>query len=212
MTAIAPRIFVPTAYLPPIFYMYHLVHVNKVLIEKKENYQKQSFRNRCEIYGANGILALSIPVKKVKGNHTPVDEVIVSADEPWQAKQWRAIESAYNASPFFMHYRDELEEFIMGASGSLFDLNYKLLTKLLELIGMQKEILFTSDFQGDIPESEDFRNNFSPKNENTAYTFAPYTQVFSGKFGFKANLSIIDLLFNEGPATLDYLRHGVIFK
>lgn len=181
-----------------------------VIIENRENYQKQTYRNRFEIYGANGKLALTVPVIKVKGNHTPIDEVLVSYKEPWIKKYWRAIESAYNASPFFMHYQDELLRVLHEEYRTLFDLNLTLLKELINLIGFEKDIRFTEEYIQERNSSFDFRHRIHPKDPQIKFSFAPYQQVFSEKHGFIEDLSIIDLLFNEGPGTLDYLKNGII--
>jgi len=195
--------------MPPISYMHQVYHADAVILEKRENYQKQTYRNRFEIFGANGRLALTIPVIKVRGNHTPIDEVLVSSSESWTIKHWRAIESAYNASPFFMHYQDELYSILSEENTSLFELNLRLLNGLIELIGFEKKISFTGEYKEELTDMLDLRNTINPKSKGSVYSFNTYQQVFMEKHGFIEDLSIIDLLFNEGPATLDYLRSGI---
>jgi hypothetical protein len=104
-------ILLATAYLPPVQYFMAIVNADDVYIEKHETYHKQTFRNRCEIYTANGKLPLTIPVIKVNGNHTRIDEITISDQYKWQILHWRAIKIAYSNSPFFLYYKDDLSVF-----------------------------------------------------------------------------------------------------
>jgi hypothetical protein len=196
---------VSTAYLPPIAFFVSILETKRITVEQNENYIKQTYRNRCHILSANGVLPLSIPVIKTDGNHTKIKNVQISNVNNWQINHWRAIESAYNKSPFFLYYRDDLENFYQKVYNNLLEFNTELLSFLLKKIGLKIEISFSADFLTIQNEENDLRFKFSPKKDEVLQ-FSHYYQVFEEKYGFIPNLSIIDLLFNEGPETLNYLE------
>jgi len=198
-------ILLSTAYLPPIEYFVQINQSDEIYIEQFENYHKQTFRNRCHIASANGLLPLSIPVIKTDGNHTLIKNIAISNAEPWQKIHWRAIESAYNKSPFFLYYEDELRPFYFNRFENLLEFNMKLTEKLLHLIGIEKKINLTTEFIHLPKNMRDCRFEEKPKPESYK-NYKPYIQVFSSKFKFFPNLSIIDLLFCEGPDAADYLN------
>ncbi len=198
-------VILSTAYLPPIEYFAYIIKGGKIYIEVHETFIKQTYRNRCKIQTANGTLNLSIPVSKVNGNHTSVKDIIINNDLQWQKDHWRAIESAYNASPYFEYYKDELENFYKKEYHSLIEFNYLLLMQVFELIGLKKEIENTKNFVPVYKDAIDLRNHFNPKKESH-FKCPQYYQVFDDKHGFAPNLSIIDLLFMEGPNTLCFLQ------
>ncbi len=196
-----------TAYLPTVEYFYHLNKYQIIYIDIFENYIKQTYRNRCYINAANGKLLLSIPVIKTSGNHTKVKDIEIDHSQPWQKIHWRSIESAYNSSPFFLYFRDEIEPFYIKKYKFLIDLNTELLHTLLKLCEISTEIKFTETYIESNKVFPDFRHSISPKNNNcTISSFLKYTQVFSNKYDFIPNLSILDLLFNEGKMTVEYLK------
>lgn len=196
---------VSTTYLPPIALFASILNAEKISIEQHENYIKQTYRNRCHILSANGILPLSIPVIKTNGNHTKVKDIQISNINNWQTNHWRAIESAYNKSPFFLYYRDELEKFFINRFDNLLIFNTELLKFFFRKIGIKTEIIHSDDFLPIDNKLIDLRYQFSPKKEELLQ-FPHYYQVFEEKSGFVPNLSIIDLLFNEGPETGSYLE------
>ena len=199
-------ILLSTAYLPPVIYFAHIVHARSVYLEKKETYIKQTYRNRCEIYSANGKLRLSIPVIRVNGNHTRTDDILISHKENWPRSHWRALESAYNSSPYFLYYKDALAPFFNHRYTSLFEYNTGLLNTILELLDLYSEIRFTETYSQTDDDIVDLRNKISPDISVSKDHFPEYQQVFSEKSGFLPNLSILDLLFNEGPGALEYLN------
>ncbi|MCD4790358.1 MAG: WbqC family protein [Bacteroidales bacterium] len=200
-------ILLSSTYLGPVEYFVWLIQHNKAYIDKEEHYIKQTYRNRCLIYGANGMQSLSLPVIKVNGNHTKVKDIKISNSVQWQKTHWRSIVSAYNHSPFFLYYRDELEPFYTKTFKYLLDYNQKLLEMLFYLLDINIKIIYTEKFiEKDNYRFIDLRNRFSPKKENPDIVFPAYTQVFEVNHGFIPNLSIIDLLFNEGPNTVEYLK------
>ncbi len=196
-----------TAYLPPIEYFYYLVNNNAVVIEYYETYPKQTYRNRCEIYSANGKLTLTIPVVKTNGNHTMTKDVEISYANNWQKTHWRAIESAYNGSPFFMFYRDLLSPFYERNYKYLVDYNNELLELLLKQLKLEVSIGTTEKYEKQVFNTIDMRELIHPKRTSKirGNEMNIYTQVFENKCGFLPNLSIIDLLFNEGNFSKDFL-------
>lgn len=201
----------PTSYLPPISYMHQFVKYRIIYIDVFENYIKQTYRNRCSIYSANGRLSMSIPVIKTNGNHTKVKNIEIDYSQQWQRMHWRSIESAYNTSPFFLYYRDELEPFYKKQFKFLIDFNTSILTLIIKLCGLKCEIKFTEKYAEQTDEIIDFRNKFSAKTKSgEVLSFPHYEQVFNEKHGFIPDLSILDLLFNEGKFCKKYLEKGII--
>jgi hypothetical protein len=199
-------ILISTAYLAPVEYFARIIHTDDVYIEKEEHYIKQTYRNRCLICTANGIQPLIIPVIKVNGNRTKIKDMEISCAEKWQLNHWRAITSAYSNSPYFLYYKDELEPFFFNKYKYLLDFNTKLLTTVMEILDFDFEMHFTKSYSGNAENGiTDLRNEISPKRK-TLIQFYPYTQVFSAKFGFLPNLSIVDLIFNLGPESMKYLQ------
>ena len=198
-------VLLSTAYLPPISWIREAMFADKVMIEAHETYPKQTYRNRCRIMTANGVLPLSIPVTKPDGKHSKTKDIEIFYDEPWQRLHWRSIDAAYSNSPFFLYYKDELEKFYQKKYRFLLDLNLEILQALFSNMGKSIDIALTSDFEHQPQELMDHRNSFSPKKPCDNSQFKRYTQVFEERFGFVADLSIIDLIFNEGPAALGAL-------
>ncbi|MDR3286906.1 MAG: WbqC family protein [Prevotellaceae bacterium] len=206
--------YLSTAYLGNIQYFSKFFIAEKIYIEQHEHYLKQSFRNRCEILTANGKLALTIPVERKDSNKILIRDICISYAQDWQKLHWRALTTAYNSSPFFEYYGDELKPFFERKEKFLFDFNTKLTNKILELLEINVQIFFTEKHEIFISDfAFDYRNNISPKARfaKDDKTFEPqkYYQVFAQKIGFIPNLSIIDLLFNEGTNAKDELRKCV---
>jgi hypothetical protein len=166
----------------------------------KKKIEKQSIRNRCDIYGANGKLKLTIPKQRKGSDKTIIKEIQISYKQDWQKQHWNSIQSAYNSSPFFEYYQDELQPFFEDEEKLLVDFNQKLQKVILGLLQQEDNTTFTKKFQHEGCFS-DFRDHkWKYKKQET------YNQVFMEKHGFIANLSIIDLLFNLGPESSDYLQ------
>ena len=200
---IMKQVFSP-AYLPNIEYCLWLLYQKKVYFSKTTTYQKQSFRNRTEIYGANGKLKLIIPIKHTRtGSKALEREVLISYDQNWQIQHWKSLCYSYRSSPYFEFYEDSIAPFFQKKTLSLFYFNLELLKHLMTLIG---EPLIYEIVSSNISDKERMDNLISTK-INSKRKFDSYTQVFDSKFGFISNLSIIDVLFNLGPSTLSYLKN-----
>lgn len=197
-------ILLSTAYFAPIQYFSKLASFPETYLEQHENFIKQTYRNRTVILGANGPISLIVPVVKGRQQKIKIKDLRIAYDEDWQRNQWRTIFSAYNSSPFFEYYADEIQSFFRKKQEFLFDFNLKITEKLIEILELNTTIKLTADFEN-IPEScLNFREKISPKihriSDDHSYKIQPYTQVFSEKFGFVPGLSVLDLLFNEGPS------------
>ncbi len=192
-----------TAYLGPVQYFTKFALYSKVYIEQHETYLKQSFRNRCYICGANGRIALVVPVKRTAGNLTKTKDVLVDYDTGWQRVHWNSIVSSYRSSPFFEYYEDNLKPFYNTKEKRLMELNQKMLQLIIDLLDIDAEILLTETFTKHYDDEADLRLAINPKKrlarDDSRFIARGYGQVFMEKHGFLPNLSIIDLLFNEGP-------------
>jgi len=197
------NICLTSAYLAPVEYYSALAKADAVFLEHCEFYEKQSYRNRCNIAGANGQLALTIPVEKSKGSRMLTRDVRISEHSDWQLQHWRSIESAYNSTPFFEYYKDDLIPFYEKNWIFLWDFNTEIQTKMLELLDLQIDIQLTKEYKVDFDENVlDARNSIHPKKETDIGSFKTYYQVFEQRFGFIPNLSSIDLLFNMGNESI----------
>jgi hypothetical protein len=191
-----------TAYLPPIAYVAALMQHDDVLIETKETFPKQTYRNRAEIMTAGGVRTLTVPV--IRDNHSRTEEVGIDYKERWNIVHLRTLTAAYSASPYFLYYKDPLEKLLTTRYERLVELNQALLTWILQLLKAGNTITLTTDFQKSY--GMDFRNTFSPKHPYPTEGMKKYYQVFSDRIPFTPNLSIIDLLMNLGPEAKDYLK------
>ncbi len=197
----------PCTYLGTIQYFSKLKNAEKCIIELHEHFPKQTFRNRCEIYGANGKLRLSIPLAN-RTERTIIKDIKINNNDNWQKLHWRSIESAYRRSPFFEYYESNFISFYENKFNFLVDFNLKIQEKVLSLLKFSPNIEFTTEYFKNYTEYNDYRNIISPKKDikvDNAFEIKPYNQSFEAKFGFIPNLSIIDLLFNQGPKSLDYM-------
>ncbi|MDD3078699.1 MAG: WbqC family protein [Paludibacter sp.] len=194
-----------TAYLPPAEYFVALGKAEEVILEQYEHYHKQSYRNRCRIMSANGIMDLAIPVEKP--GKAFIRDVKISDQTDWQTQHWRSIESAYSSSPFFEYYQDDFKPFFEKKWIFLWDFNFELLNKVLELLEMQCSVSF-SDKYTSVSGGKDLRDLIHPKKE-IIFSTAGYYQVFEQKYGFTDNLSIIDLLFNMGNESQLILNRSI---
>lgn len=190
-----------------------------VFIEAKENYQKQSYRNRCRFYAADGVQTLSFPIVHEGGTHKiPISDIRIDWSKPWLHQHKKAIISAYRTSAFFEYYQDELFAILDRKHEKLLDLNMDILQFILEKTGIASELHLTEDFSRDGQVTfngsdlicDDMREVIHPKRKNSVLADLklekPYFQVFASRHGFMPDLSSMDLLFNEGPDSILYLK------
>ena len=184
-----------------------------IYLEACENFQKQSYRNRCRFYAADGVQTLSFPIVHEGGTHKqPISEAKVDYSKPWILQHKRAITSAYGTSAYFEYYQDELFAILDSKPERLFDLNLALIRFFIEKTGLCVDLRVTEDYTREAPEGvEDLREVIHPKRPNAILSDLelekPYFQVFAPKYGFMSDLSIMDLLFNEGPDSILYLKN-----
>ena len=194
-------------YLPSLEYFSALLPFEKIILEQHEHYVKQSFRNRCYINTAQGPGMLVVPLTEKHGK-VLFKDVRIDYSLKWQNNHWRAIQSAYAKAPFFEHYRDELSKLIHLQVSFLFDLDRVLLSFCLRSLGLEKELSETVSYDKEVgPEISDLRSQITPKRPYSGRPFyqpKPYHQVFGNAFA--GNLSLIDLLFCEGPQALTTLK------
>lgn len=200
-----------TAYLPPVSYFVLLYNANEVLIEACENYNKQSYRNRCRISAANGKMDLNIPIEKSTTGNRNIKNIRIADHTNWQQQHWRSITSAYNTSPFFEFYEDEFRCFYKKKWQFLWDYNLDILMFLLNLLNIEKKINFTSSFMLNVSDVWDAREAIHPKRKSTV-SMPTYYQVFNQKHGFLEDLSIIDLIFNMGNEAIFTLMESKIIN
>lgn len=200
----ADKILVSTAYLPPVTYFSLLSDADEALIEKEENYIKQTYRNRCYILSANGLQILSVPVLMGSLHKTAVKDIRIDYSKRWQQVHLRAMIAAYKSSPYFDYYFDRIEQIISADYEFLVDLNMELISLFINVLQINTRILYTAHFVPVTTEPTDFRYTLSPKRiEQREYR--EYRQVFQYGKGFVAGLSIADLVFNMGPDSYQYL-------
>lgn len=208
-----------TAYLPPLSWLALVasgmtlsadrVSASSVTLEACENYQKQTYRNRCRIYTANGVENLNVPIVHEGGSFSlPITEIKVDYSTTWVQRTERALCSAYDMSAYFEYYKDELFSIFDSHPLTLWELNLRLLHFLFEKTGLAVNLAFTQSFESSV--DEDYRDLIHPKRPDTILRDLglekPYFQVFARKYGFQPNLSALDLLFNEGPDSIVYLK------
>ncbi|MFD0964030.1 WbqC family protein [Pseudofulvibacter geojedonensis] len=208
------NILIHPTYFPTIAHFIAIAKADIVTFETADNFQKQSYRNRMNIYGANGKLLLNVPVKHNKeGLKTAYKEVEIENVELWQNQHWRSIVSAYKSSPFFEYYEDELQPFFTNPQSSLFTLNENIFKALCDCIELDIKIETTTVYNKEYTSESsitDLRYLARAKKPFIVNNSA-YIQVFGDKHGYLPNLSILDLLFNEGPNTLNYLEQETPF-
>jgi hypothetical protein len=193
----------PTTYFGSFAYFKELAKYGHVLIEGKETYPKQSYRNRMDITMTDGVLSLSVPVKKPNGSKTITEDILVSSDTDWRRDHWKSIVSAYNPSPFFEYYSSEIEELIFKDSTSLLEFNQNILERVCLWLDMEMTFEITKDFSP--IQENDFRLQLGNKNVFKEFEQAPYIQVFPGNKSWTKSVSILDAIMCEGPMTRNLL-------
>lgn len=194
-------VLLSTAYLPNVSYLSQVINHDNIVLEKQENFVKQTYRNRCEIVTANGKLSLSIPLIK-QADKELISDKKISYAEDWQKQHWRAITSAYKNSPYFEFFEDEFKPFYENKYEFLFDYNTQLLQTVLNILRIKKQIEFTQNFEIIPRNMIDLRHLSEITNSNVP-DIKPYYQVFADKIGFTPNASCLDALFNIGLNTIN---------
>ena len=198
------KILLPIFYLPPIsWFAVFLKDENEVVLEQFENFPKQTYRNRANIYGANGRLSLIIPTRHT--GKRVMKEAEISHRENWQQLHWKSIKTAYQSSPYFEFYEEKLEKIFEFKTDSLIKFNLNALKIIQDILKTEKAYSLNNDYVK-IPLEENYREKFSAKKE-TEFEMEEYYQTFSDKLGFEKDLSILDLICNKGPETLTYLKN-----
>ena len=195
-------LFIPT-YFSPISQYQALLNSNSITFEVEDNYQKQTYRNRCYIYGANGKQLLNIPVSIPKSTKKTKSKDILVENSNWQKQHYKSLEVAYNHSPFFEFYKDDLQKLFSKKYTYLLDVNLDSFAFIMEALELSKEYSLSKVYEE--TKLNDFRNLADSK-KKVEISFLSYIQMFDQKFGFLKNLSILDLLFMEGPNSINFLK------
>jgi hypothetical protein len=195
-------LFIPT-YFSPISQYQALLNSNSITFEVEDNYQKQTYRNRCYIYGANGKQLLNIPVTIPKSSKKTKSKDILVENANWQKQHYKSLEAAYNHSPFFEFYKDDLRKIFSKKYTYLLDVNLDSFKFIMDALELFKEYTLSKTYEE--TKLNDFRNLADSK-KKVEISSIPYIQMFDQKFGFLKNLSILDLLFMEGPNSINFLE------
>ncbi len=193
-------------YFPSIVQMASMIQAKEIVFEMDDNYQKQSYRSRTYIAHSNGKLLLNIPIKHTKdGSKQKTKDVEIENSFPWQVQHWKSLESAYRTSPYFEFYEDDLKPLFFKPVTSLIDFNLEAFDLICDLLDLTIEYSFTTEYFKN-PTQQDLRFLVNPKLK-TDFKLDSYFQVLNKQNEFIPNLSIIDLLFNEGPNAVIYLEN-----
>jgi hypothetical protein len=194
-------LFIPT-YFSPISQYHAILNSNSITFEVEDNYQKQTYRNRCYIYGANGKQLLNIPVSIPKSSKKTKSKDILVENSNWQKQHYKSFEAAYNHSPFFEFYKDDLQKIFSKKYTYLLDVNLDSFNFIKNALELPVEYKLSKTYEENKP--NDFRDLADSK-KKVEISFLSYIQMFDQKFGFLKNLSILDLLFMEGPNSINFL-------
>ena len=195
-------LFIPT-YFSPISQYHAILNSNSITFEVEDNYQKQTYRNRCYIYGANGKQLLNIPVSIPKSSKKTKSKDILVKNSNWQKQHYKSLEAAYNHSPFFEFYKDDLQKIFSKKYTYLLDVNLDSFNFIKNALELPIEYKFSKTYEENKP--DDFRELADSK-KKVEISFLSYIQMFDQKFGFLKNLSILDLLVMEGPNSINFLK------
>lgn len=199
-----------TAYLPPVQYVAKLLG-GSAWVDQWENFQKQTYRNRCVIDSEGGPQALVIPVERPDNGSRLIRDLRISQHDHWRHRHWQALVSSYANTPYFEFYEDDFRPFYEREWHFLLDFNMEMLSTCLRLLELDVDIHLTDAYQADT-DAFDWRTRISPKRpftEDASFQPEPYYQMFADRHGFLANLSIVDLLFNLGPEGVAVLQRSV---
>lgn len=199
------NILIHPTYFPSISHYVAMIKADMVTLEMEDNFQKQTNRNRMYIYSPNGVQLLNIPVKHCLDRHQKYKDVRIENDFGWQKNHFKSLEAAYRTSPFFEYFEDDFRPLFEKKHEFLIDLNLATFELVNDALGIQFSIEKTTEYFHEITHLKDFRSLANGKKDTTQ--IEEYTQVFNEKHGFLNNLSILDLLFNEGRYAVDYLKN-----
>ena len=191
-----------SAYFGPVQWYQKLHRYDRCFIERYDNYVKQTYRNRCVIAATGGPQTLTVPIERYEGRKCLIRDIRISDHGSWRHLHWNALVSSYGESPFFDYYADDIRPFFERRWEFLFDFNLEITHTICSLLDIRPTIELTGEYlQAEDVCADDFRDAIRPKHPLTDATFSPrpYYQVYAQKHGFIPNLSILDLLFNEGP-------------
>lgn len=203
------NILLHPTYLPSIATFVAIAKADTLTFEVFDNYQKQTYRNRMYIYDANGKLPLTIPVIYTQKNRQLYQDILIANDENWQELHWKSIQSAYCSSPFFEFYEHDFQSLFTEKFHNLLDFNFKCLEAIYGCLELPFEFKLSKVFEKQTENSIDYRFLTDNRREKVQ-NFKPYVQVFDDKHGFIPNLSILDLICNEGPNAILYLERQKI--
>nr|WP_315182413.1 WbqC family protein [uncultured Flavobacterium sp.] len=203
-------ILIHPTYFPSISHFVALTQSERITFETADNFQKQTNRNRTYIYSPNGIQLLNIPVKHSKLSHQKTKDIQIENDFEWQKQHFKSLEAAYRSSPFFEYFEDDIRPIFEKKHTYLLDLNFETFDFILKSMRLKLEYETTTEYFQEVDTTiiTDFRELANGKKDTSE--FESYTQVFDDKHGFINNLSVLDVLFNEGKFALDYLKNQKI--
>jgi WbqC-like protein family len=201
-------ILIHPTYFPSISHFVAIAQADKIIYEMEDNFQKQTNRNRMYVYSPNGIQLLNIPVKHSNIAHQKTKDVKIEYDFDWQKQHFKSLDAAYRSSPFFEYFEDELRPIFDKKHTFLMDLNLETIELCFNFLRLSKESFQTIEFFHEVINCTDLRYLTNGKKDTSS--FAIYPQVFKNKYGFLNNLSVLDLIFNEGKFALDYLKEQKI--
>lgn len=206
------KILIHPTYFPSISHFVAMAQSEKMVFEMEDNFQKQTNRNRTYIYSPNGIQLLNIPVKHSKEIHQKTKDVKIETDFDWQKQHFKSLEAAYRSSPFFEYFEDDIRPIFEKKHEFLMDLNFEAMQIVSKCLRMKFEYETTTEYFQEVDSNVilDFRTLADGKKDKSQ--FETYTQVFDDKHAFLNNLSVLDLLFNEGKYALDYLKSQKIIS
>jgi len=206
------NILLHPSYFPSISHFAAIVQSDNITFEMEDNFQKQTNRNRTYIYSPNGIQLLNIPVKHSALAHQKTKDIKIESEFDWQKQHFKSLEAAYRSSPFFEFFEDDIQPIFQKKHTFLMDLNFETLEIVSKCLRRKVEFDTTTEYfhQIDSKTVIDFRYLINGKKDNSV--FENYTQVFDDKHGFLNNLSVLDLLFNEGKYAMDYLKNQILIE
>lgn len=198
------NIIIHPSYFPSVSHFVAIAKADIVTFEMEDNFQKQTNRNRMYIYSSNGIQLLNVPIKHTKNAHQRTKDVKLETAFDWQKQHFKSLEAAYRTSPFFEYFEDDIAPIFQKKHTFLMDLNLETMSIVSKCLRLEFDYTETDEYFHEVTDKADFRNLINGKKDTAV--LERYTQVFGEKHGYLNNLSILDLLFNEGRYALDYLK------